>query len=182
MFILNKIKYNAGKNFDIYEEKVQKYYKIENRFFSKNLESYICAFYMQSHLYGVFCKDKVNTICDVLLYVKNLYTAYYEFYIKNIINDGESFIITNEIIYKYLQKKYYRQEEIYNWIKEHCEVNVTLDSYIKDVLGKKYLLPIFQRFAGVQQDDLYTFMAKFLDFIVNENMNKVILSIAMGHI
>lgn len=182
MFILNKIKYNADKNYDIYEQKVQKYYKIENRFFSINLESYICKFYIQSHLYGVFYNDKVNTISDVLIYVKCLYIAYYDFYIKNIINDGESFIVTQEIIDKYLKQKNYKQDEIYIWIKNNCEINVPLDEYILNVLNKKYLLPVFQRFAGVQQDDLYGFMAKFLDFIINDNKDKIILSIAMGHI
>ena len=181
MFLLNKIKYNADKNFDTYEEKVQKYYKIENRFFSINLESYIFKFYIQSHLYGVFYNDKVNTISDVLNYVNMLYTSYYEFYIKNIINDGEDFIITQEIIDKYLNNN--KQDDyIYNWIKKHCEINVTLNTYIKNVFNKKYKLPIFQRFAGVQQDDLYIFIARFLDFIINDNKDKIILSIAMGHI
>ena len=181
MFLLNKIKYNADKNYDIYEQKLQKYYDRDYNLFSRNLESYIYSFYIQSHLNGVFCKDKVNTISDVLNYVKYLYVAYYNFYIKKIINDGESFIVTQEIIDKYL-KKNYKQDEVYNWIKKNCEINVPLDYYILNVLNKKYMLPIFQRFAGVQQDDLYCFMAKFLDFIVNDNIDKIILSIAMGHI
>ena len=105
MFLLNKIKYNADKNYDIYEQKLQKYYDRDYNLFSRNLESYIYSFYIQSHLNGVFCKDKVNTISDVLNYVKYLYVAYYNFYIKKIINDGESFIVTQEIIDKYLKKK-----------------------------------------------------------------------------
>lgn len=182
MFLLNKIKYNADIKYDVYEQKVEEYYKTSNKFFSKNLENYIYKFYIQSHLSGVFYNDKNDNICDVLKYVRNLYTTYYNYYIKDIINDGRHFIVTQEIIDKFLKETFFKQNKIYNWIQENCDIDVSLDCYIEDVLRKKTALPIFQRYGGVEGDDLYVFMAKFLDFIVNDNMEKIILSIAMGNV
>lgn len=178
MFLLNKIKYNADKNYDIYEEKIAKYYNSKNYKNVKNLEDYIYSFYIQSHIAIIF----INNLDNIFTYIENLYLEYYYFYIKNIINDGRTYILTQEIIDKFLKVNYYKQHKTYNWIKNNSIINVPLDNYIKSIFIKKYNLPLYQYYGEIDRNDLYVFMAKMLDFIILDNMDKIILSIALGNI
>ena len=60
---LAKLLMKSEKNYDVYEEKIAKYYNSKNYKNVKNLEDYIYSFYIQSHIAIIF----INNLDNILL-------------------------------------------------------------------------------------------------------------------
>lgn len=184
MFLINKIKYIADNNYNIYENKINNYYyKFNNKenFLTKDLTSYIYKFYIQNNLYGICYDDKTNIFFKMIDYVKKLYIAYYTFYIKDIINNGDDFIITEEIINNFNKTDKIKLTNTYDSIKKYSNINIKLDLFLLNIFKIINIFPAFS-YGGCDIYDIYIYLSKLLDFIIGSNMDKIILSIALGHI
>lgn len=182
MFLINKIKYLADKKYDIYEKRITVYYNCDNihNFITNNLTDYIYRIQVQSFLTGVFYNTSIS-VQDVNKYIRNLYISYYIFYIKNVINDGYDYIITTDIINKFI----INNNKLLNdtkWIYKHTETNIKLDIFITNIFKKIYSLRPFERDNKSTINDIFLYLAKLLDFIINENMDKIIISLGLGNL
>lgn len=177
MFILNRIKYDADKNYDIYEKII-----LDNKvYLSKNLTDYIYNIYIQRNIYGIFYDNKTIKYHDIKYYVQNIYISYYDYYIKNIINDNNDFIITDKILTDFVTCNKNKNKKEYEWCNKYSNINIPIDEYIKNIFLRIYILPPFVRY-GLCFYDIYIFIAKLLDYIIELNNNKIIIMIAMGHL
>lgn len=184
MFVLNKIKFDADNKYDIYEKRIsQYYYKDDNieRYRTNTLTEYIYTIFIQKYLRGVFYNTSIS-VCDVNIYIQNLYTAYYRYYIKNIINDKKDYIITKELIYKFVKNdaKLLKTTE---WIFSKTDLNIPLDIFIQNVFKPVHGLSIFVRFGdNTTVNDIFIFLARLLDFIIENEIITVIVKMALGHL
>ena len=182
MFILNRIKFDADNRYDIYEKRISKYYYNEDdikRFQTQNLTEYIYKVLVQSHLTGVFYDTSIS-VCDVKKYIQNLYITYYNFYIKKHINDGKNYIITKKKINEFTNQNSKLLIDT-EWIYSKTSVNIPLDEFITNVFKPVYSLPTFIRFSDKTViDDVFIYLAKLLDFIIESEMNTLVFKIAKG--
>jgi hypothetical protein len=173
MFLINRIKYDANKNYDKIEKKIH-YYS------NKNLTNYI--------YYVLILNDKLFTNNDIIilkLYIKNLYISYYKFYIKNIINYGKEYIIKKEDIYDYIynhnlnyfiNKRYFEK-----YIIKYSKLNIGIIQWIENIFSYIETLPIFEYF-NITKYRHYIFVSKMLDYIITKNMTSIIIYIAKGYL
>lgn len=183
MFLINKIRYDASAKYDIYESRISNYYKcisFTKSYTTKNLTEYIYMVLIQSHLSGVFYGTDIS-VCDVNEYIRNLYTSYYNYYIKNIINNGNDLIITKDILDSFVgrNKKLIIDTQ---WILQHTDVSIKLNTFITNIFKKIYTLPSFV-YSNERTDinDIFLYLSKLLDFIIDRDINTIILSMALNH-
>lgn len=180
MFILNKIKFDADNKYDVYERRISQYYRKNDditKYQSKNMTDYIYTVFIQAHLIGVFYNTSIS-VCDVNIYIQNLYISYYNYYIKNMINDGKDYIITKKIIDNFVGKDTKLMIDT-QWIYSVTSCDIPLDEFIMKVFKPVHSLPIFLRSDKTIINDIFIYLAKLLDFIVESEMDTLVIKIAL---
>lgn len=182
MLLLNKIKFDSDNRYDIYEKRISHYYNDCHikKFQTKSLTDYIYKNLIQCDLTGVFYNTSISTN-DVINYIHNIYIRYYTFYIKNHINDGIDFIITKNIINNFITNNSKLQIDT-EWIYSKTSLNIQLDQFIINLFKSIYSLPVYIMFSNKTIiNDIFIYLAKLLDFIINKEINTIVLKIALGH-
>ena len=176
MLLLNRIKYNADVNYDIYEKKIK--YSNDN---NSNLTNHILyAFLINDHK-KIFTNDE-----QVLFkkYIKKLYIEYYNFYIKNIINYGKEYIIKKDDIYDYInsnKSNYFINKRYFEkYIVSYSVLNISILRWLNNIFIQIDTIPIFSYFT-ITKYRVYIFLSKMLDYIISKNMDSIILYIVKGH-
>lgn len=177
MFLINRIKYNANKKYDKFEELLDHY---ENN--NSNLTNYIFyAFLINDY-------NKKFTSIDLIIfkrYIKNLYISYYIFYIRDIICYGKEYIIKEEDIYDYInnnKSNYFINKRYFEkYILTYSNLNISIKQWLENIFVHIDLIPVFS-YYNVTRYKLYIFVSKLLDYIITKNMNSIIIYIAKGYL
>ena len=176
MILLNRIKYNADKNYDIYEKKL-KYSNYNN----SNLTNYILYVFLINDHKKIFTKEEQKLFKN---YIKNLYIEYYNFYIKNIINYGKEYIIKKDDIYDYInnnKSNYFINNRYFEkYILSYSILNISILLWLNNIFIQIDTIPIFSYFT-ITKYRVYIFISKMLDYIIIKNMDSIIIYIAKGH-
>lgn len=177
MYLLNRIKYNASKNYDKFEKKLT-YYHSSNTDLTNHI---LYTFLINDHC-KIFTKEE-----QVLFkrYIKNLYKSYYIFYIKNIINYGKEYIIKKKDIYDYLNNNnsnYFVNKRYFEkYIVSYSRFNIGLLQWLDNIFIHIDTIPVFSYYS-ITKYKVYIFLSKILDYIITKNMDSIIIYIAMGHL
>ena len=179
MFVFNKIKFIADKNYDEYERRIcyNKYSHIN----SSSLTNYIFSAYIQKGIGCLFYTDPL-TLLKVNLYFKNILFAYYQYYVREIICDGMDYFLDAEIFGNFIRQNRHKfQKYVIDYFKNNTDLRfpIPLDKYISDEFEKSSKLPKFSLYQTTYID-LHAFIAQLLDYIVDINSTKIIIYIAMN--
>jgi len=169
MFLLNTIKYDADKNYDLYENEINQYYELNNNYNMISLTNYIYKFYIG----GICWYTKYTEEIDI--YVQNLYYRYSDYYISKICND---YIITEQLLFDFVNENWY-ETLVVKYIVTKTGYNIKIQDFIKKGFENIDNLPLNSLWE-VDIKDVYIVLAKLLDFIIKKNINFLILDIVIN--
>ena len=152
--VSQSIKYKSDPCYEKYEEDVEKYYNLDEKILSNNLTNYITQFYIQNHLTDIFPTRFQN----VKIYVRNLYINY----CKEYLTDKK---ITTEYIENLLLDDEEISYQVVQTVEKQVPYNITFLEYIEGCFNCINTLPIYSLY-GVDQFDVYVYMAKLLDYAI----------------